>query len=124
MPHRRQTFPRRVSPSARAFAATAQPWMKGIIAEYGGNPWQRLVDMAHVAQRQGVIKGILLHQGESNTNDAAWPDKVAKIYRNLLTDLRLDAARVPLLAGEVVPPDGVQLSSGKSRSAQRLQAFT
>lgn len=89
----------------QAYAATAQPWMTRIIAEYGGNPWQRLVDMARVAQRQGVIKGILLHQGESNTNDAAWPDKVAKIYRNLLAELGLDAARVPLLAGEVVNAD-------------------
>ena len=89
----------------QAYAATAQPWMSRIIAEYGGNPWQRLVDMARVAQRQGVIKGILLHQGESNTNDAAWPDKVAKIYRNLLAELGLDAARVPLLAGEVVNAD-------------------
>lgn len=89
----------------QAYAATAQPWMTRIIAEYGGNPWQRLVDMARVAQRQGVIKGILLHQGESNTNDAAWPDKVAKIYRSLLADLGLDAARVPLLAGETVNAD-------------------
>lgn len=87
------------------YAATAQPWMTRIIAEYGGNPYQRLVDMARVAQRQGAIKGILLHQGESNTNDAAWPDKVAKIYRNLLAELGLDAARVPLLAGEVVNAD-------------------
>lgn len=89
----------------QAYAATAQPWMTRIIAEYGGNPWQRLVDTARIAQRQGVIKGILLHQGESNTNDAAWPDKVAKIYRNLLAELGLDAARVPLLAGEVVNAD-------------------
>lgn len=89
----------------QAYAATAQPWMTRIIAEYGGNPWQRLVDMARVAQRQGVIKGILLHQGESNTNDDAWPDKVAKIYRNLLGDLGLEAARVPLLAGETVNAD-------------------
>lgn len=89
----------------QAYAATAQPWMTRIIAEYGGNPYQRLVDMARVAQRQGVIKGILLHQGESNTNDDAWPDKVAKIYRNLLADLGLEAARVPLLAGETVNAD-------------------
>jgi alpha-L-fucosidase 2 len=86
----------------QAYAATAQPWMTRIIAEYGGNPWQRLVDMARVAQRQGVIKGILLHQGESNTNDTAWPEKAGKIYRSLLGELALDAAQVPLLAGEVV----------------------
>ena len=58
-----------------------------------------------ISMQSGVIKGILLHQGESNTNDAAWPDKVAKIYRNLLSDLKLDAAQVPLLAGETVNAD-------------------
>jgi hypothetical protein len=88
-----------------AYAATAAPWMKNIIAEYGGNPYQHLVDMARVAMQRGVIKGVLLHQGESNTNDAAWPQKVAKIYRNLLADLKLEASRVPLLAGETVHAD-------------------
>ena len=53
----------------------------------------------------GVIKGILLHQGESNTGDTEWPHKVARIYRDLLADLKLDAARVPLFAGEVVNAD-------------------
>jgi len=104
----------------QAYAATAQPWMTRIIAEYGGNPLQRLVDMARVAQRQGVIKGILLHQGESNTNDAAWPDKVAKIYRNLLADLGLDAARVPLLAGEVVNADQQGASASVNEIIARL----
>ena len=89
----------------QAYAATAPAWMVPIIAGYGGNPYQHLLGMARAAAQQGVIKGILLHQGESNTNDAQWPDKVAKIYRDLLADLRLDAARVPLLAGETVNAD-------------------
>jgi alpha-L-fucosidase 2 len=46
-----------------------------------------------------------LHQGESNTNDKEWPNKVKGIYRNLLTDLNLKAEEVPLLAGEVVNAD-------------------
>jgi Carbohydrate esterase, sialic acid-specific acetylesterase len=89
----------------QAYAATAQPWMRNIIAEYGGNPYQRFVDMGRLAQHSGVIKGILLHQGESNTGDTEWPHKVRKIYRDLLADLKLDAARVPLFAGEVVNAD-------------------
>jgi lysophospholipase L1-like esterase len=89
----------------QAYAATAQPWMTRIIAEYGGNPLQRLVEMGRLAQQMGVIKGILLHQGESNTNDSAWPNKVARIYRDLLSELDLEAARVPLLAGETVNAD-------------------
>jgi len=79
--------------------------MKNIITEYGGNPYGRLVEIAKLAQKDGIIKGILLHQGESNTGDNQWPSKVKKIYNNLMTDLELDPAKVPLLAGEVVNAD-------------------
>jgi len=80
-------------------------WMSSIIRTYDGNPYQRLVDMAKLAQKDGVIKGILLHQGESNTNDKEWPNKVKGIYENLLKDLNLKAEDVPLLVGEVVNAD-------------------
>ena len=89
----------------QSYASTVASWMKDIITQYGGNPYQRLVDMAKLAQQKGVIKGILLHQGESNTNDTKWPDKVAKIYRDLIMDLNLEAGKVPLLAGETVNAD-------------------
>jgi len=88
-----------------SYAETAPSWMKGIIAAYGGNPYQRLVDMAKLAQKDGVIKGILLHQGESNTNDKEWPNKVKGVYSNLIKDLNLKAEEVPLIAGEVVGAD-------------------
>jgi len=89
----------------QAYAATAPDWMANIIKEYGGNPYQHLVDMARLAQKRGVIKGILLHQGESNTNDKEWPNKVARIYKDLIRDLSLRAENVPLLAGETVNAD-------------------
>jgi len=88
--------------SFQAYAATAPGWMTNIINAYGGNPYQYLVDVAKMAQKDGVIKGILLHQGESNTNDKEWPKKVKGIYENLIQDLGLKAEAVPLLAGEVV----------------------
>ncbi len=77
-------------------------YMTTIINLYGGNPYGRLVQVAKLAQQKGVIKGILLHQGESNVGDNAWASKVKKIYTDLLTDLSLSAANVPLLAGEVL----------------------
>jgi alpha-L-fucosidase 2 len=80
-------------------------WMSDIIKAYDGNPYHYLVDMGKLAQKDGVIKGILLHQGESNTNDKQWPAKVKGIYDNLLSDLNLKADEVPLLAGEVVNAD-------------------
>jgi hypothetical protein len=87
------------------YASTVQSWMTNIINEYSGNPYEYLVKMARLAQKDGVIKGILLHQGESNTDDKEWPLKVKTVYDNLIRDLDLDADKVPLLAGEVVNAD-------------------
>lgn len=89
----------------KTYASTAQPWMTNIIRQYNDDPYQSLVDAAKLAQQDGVIKGILLHQGESNTNDKEWPNKVKAIYENLLKDLNLKAESVPLLAGELVNAD-------------------
>lgn len=89
----------------QAYVATAPVWMTNTIHTYSGNPYQHLVQMAKLAQKDGVIKGILLHQGESNTNDKDWPNKVKGIYENLLKDLNLKAEDVPLLAGELVNAD-------------------
>lgn len=80
-------------------------WMKNIVKGYKGNPYQYLVDMAKEAQKHGVIKGILLHQGESNTGDKEWPEKVKSVYDDLMEDLDLDPNEVPLLAGEMVHAD-------------------
>ena len=89
----------------QSYVTTAPQWMMGMINQYDGNPYARLVDLAKMAQKDGVIKGILLHQGESNTNDTLWPQKVKLVYNNLLKDLNLSASTVPLLAGEVVHAD-------------------
>lgn len=87
------------------YLSTAAGWMQNMCKQYDGNPYQRLVDMAKVAQRSGVIKGVLLHQGESNPNDQQWPNKVKGIYDNLIKELELKPAEVPLLAGELVGPE-------------------
>jgi Carbohydrate esterase, sialic acid-specific acetylesterase len=87
------------------YLATAPAWMQNHIKRYDENPYQYLVDLARAAQKDGVIKGILLHQGESNPNDHEWPDKVKGIYDNLMKDLDLKADEVPLLAGETVNAD-------------------
>ena len=91
--------------SYQSYTATAPGWMKNMIDSYDGNPYNRLVEMARLAQKDGVIKGILLHQGESNTGDTLWPQKVKGVYQNLLADLSLKADAVPLLAGELVGAD-------------------
>jgi alpha-L-fucosidase 2 len=102
----------------QSYAATAASWMKNIINAYGGDPYAHLVEMGKLAQKEGVIKGILLHQGESNTNDKEWPSKVKGVYDNLIRDLNLKAAEVPLLAGEVVGAD----QNGACASMNRIIA--
>jgi alpha-L-fucosidase 2 len=87
------------------YSKTAPDWMKGMIQAYDGNPYARLVEMARKAQHDGVIKGILFHQGESNCGEKDWPQKVKKVYERLLSDLHLKAKEVPLLMGEVVNAD-------------------
>jgi hypothetical protein len=89
----------------QSYVPTVPGWMTGMINEYDGNPYGWLVEMAKLAQKAGVIKGILLHQGESNTGDTLWPGKVKQVYNNLLSDLQLKATEVPLLAGELVNAD-------------------
>lgn len=88
-----------------AYVAGSPDWLKNMVKEYDGNPYARLVEMAKISQKQGVIKGILLHQGESNTNDKDWPGKVKAVYDNLLKDLNLEENSIPLLAGELVNTD-------------------
>jgi alpha-L-fucosidase 2 len=76
--------------------------------------------MGKLAQKDGVIKGILLHQGESNTGDKEWPNKVKGIYDNLLQDLNLKATDVPLLAGEVVNADQHGVCAGMNPIIDKL----
>lgn len=83
-----------------------QDWYSEIMAMYNSNPYQYLMDLANLAQQEGVIKGILLHQGESNSGDTEWPNYINKIYIDMLSDLSLSADKVPLLAGELLRASG------------------
>jgi para-nitrobenzyl esterase len=83
----------------------ADSWKITSANRYDGNPCQYLVDLAKIAQKDGVIKGIVIHQGESNFQDPEWPAKVKKIKADLVKDLNLKAQDLTLLAGEVVNAD-------------------
>lgn len=67
----------------------------------GGYAW--LLDMAKKAQDMGVIKGIIFHQGESNTNNQEWKFKVQEIVNDLRADLAI--GDVPFIAGELLYAD-------------------
>jgi hypothetical protein len=104
----------------QAYASGVEPWMKTIIAEYGGSPYGRMVEVAKAAQKEGIIKGFLLHQGESNNGDQQWPNKVKNIYDDLMAELQLDPKRVPLLAGELVNADVNGATAGHNTIIAKL----
>jgi len=87
---------------APLIAKEERDWMNAILNQYGRNPYERLLSMAKTAAKDGVIKGILLHQGETDAYDREWQKTVRKIYRDLQQELQFDSTAVPLLVGEVV----------------------
>lgn len=101
-------------------ASMTEDWQINSVNAYGGNPLQRLIECAKEAQKSGVIKGILLHQGESDAYNDAWLQKVKKVYENLLSELNLKAEDVPLIAGEVGGADQNGICSGANNTIDRL----
>ena len=95
-------------------------WFQGIMRDYDYLPYTRVLECALRASHQGVFKGILLHQGCSNSGDPKWPAKVNKLYKDLLADLRIKAKDVPLLAGEVVHSDVGGVCGGMNPIIQTL----
>lgn len=79
---------------------SAADWLKNWAKEYDYNCYKRIIDMAKIAQQDGVIKGILVHQGETNNMQQSWPGRLKAIYENMLSDLNLKGEDVPLLVGE------------------------
>lgn len=77
-------------------------WYQSYMKQYDNKPYDRLLECAKKAQEKGVIKGILLHQGESNNTQESWIKKVKKVYDDLLSDLGLEENSIPLLVGETV----------------------
>ena len=80
-------------------------WFKNYMANYDNNPFRRLVETAKRAQNYGIIRGILMHQGETDGGMGNWTENVKKVYERLLSELNLSADNVPLLAGETVQTD-------------------
>ena len=95
-------------------------WMKGMLQAYDNNPYQRMVVLAKKAQKDGVIKGILMHQGETNTGDPKWAGMVKQVYDNLCSDLQLKPEEVPLYAGNIVQADGKGVCIGCKKQIDEL----
>ncbi len=65
----------------------------------GAYEWS--LERARLAQQVGTIRGIIFHQGESDTGDGRWVNKVSQLVSDLRADLKL--GEVPFVAGELLP---------------------
>ena len=106
--------------SIEKYRKTAPNWMKGMLEAYDNNPYERLVTLAKKAQKDGVIKGILMHQGETNTGDPKWAGMVKQVYDNLCGDLQLKPEDVPLFAGNIVQAGGKGVCIGCKKQIDEL----
>ena len=98
----------------------APGWMKGMLQAYDNNPYERLVTLAKKAQKDGVIKGILMHQGETNTGDPKWAGMVKQVYENLCGDLQLKPEEVNLYVGNIVQAGGKGVCIGCKKQIDEL----
>ena len=106
--------------SIATYITKAPNWMKGMLAAYDNNPYQRLVTLAKKAQKDGVIKGILMHQGETNTGDPKWAGMVKQVYDNLCGDLQLKPEEVNLYVGNIVQAGGKGVCIGCKKQIDEL----
>jgi len=90
----------------QTYVAGQASWLQDIAKLYGGSPYARLVSVAKMAQKDGVIKGIIMHQGESGSSTGNWNGEVKIVYANLIKDLGLDSNKIPFLAGDFTNPNG------------------
>ena len=69
----------------------------------GADLYEKALARARIAVKSGRLKGILWHQGESDSNNAVqaegYAEKLAEIVRGFRRDL--DASAVPFVAGEL-----------------------
>jgi len=66
------------------------------------NMYDAIIKNAKIAQKTGVIKGIIVHQGESGPglNGITWVDLLKEIYDDMLSDLGIAPNSIPILLGQ------------------------
>jgi hypothetical protein len=78
-------------------------WKPGAFyAATKSHPWDDAIKRAKLAQKTGKLKGILWHQGESDSTAVLAPDYEAKLH-DLVKRLRkeLDAEEAPFIVGQL-----------------------
>jgi len=85
----------------RPSATERQGWARYTEAGYA-SMYDAIIQNAKIAQQTGVIKGIIVHQGESGRGltDKSWAEMLKEIYDDMLADLGLAPNSLPILLGQ------------------------
>jgi hypothetical protein len=84
------------------YRSGASPTAKQGMDRYNHDMYGHIIRMARIAQQAGVIRGIILHQGETGTglDGIRWGDLLKTIYDDMLSDLGLAPNSIPIIAGQ------------------------
>ena len=98
-------------------------WMEGQIAAYDHDPHGRLVSLARQAIEEGwVIKGLLVHQGETDAYSDYWPKELLKVYNQIREELGV-TDEWPILVGEAVGIDQNGVCAHANPTLDRVHDF-
>ena len=88
----------------KSYLSTAESWLQNYAKEYAsdGNVTKTIIDIAKKAQQQGVIKGFIFHQGETDGGYPDWAKIVKKTRDDILKALGMSSDTVPFVAGELL----------------------
>ncbi len=86
----------------KSYISGEADWFKNMAKEYDNNPYERIVKCAKIAQETGVIKGIIVHQGETDNGKQEWLTMVQTFYDNICKELNLDPKKTPILVGQML----------------------
>jgi hypothetical protein len=88
-------------------------------SKYNGSGYAWLMELAKLAAQDGVIKGLVMHQGETMPDAKNWPLHVKRVRDSLIADLKLPV-NTPLLAGEVLYQSAGGASGGNNATIDTL----
>lgn len=77
------------------------------------SPYTWMLNRCKIAQQTGIIKGILLHQGESGSGGRPWGDVAKQIIDDLKKDLALPN-NIPVVVGELRQDSKACCASGNT----------
>ena len=99
-------------------------WMEGQIASYAHNPRERLISLAKQAIGEGwTVKGLLVHQGETDAYSDYWPNELKKIYGEIREDLNILGEDFPILVGEAIGIDQNGVCAHANPTLDRVNEF-